>query len=87
MIRKANPAIARGDYHAVTVEGMKVGGFTSTYEGKTVLVLHNPGDSAKEIDISQFGNFTELRAYIGMEDATLSGTTLTIGGQTSVVLG
>ena len=87
MIRKANPAIARGEYHAVTVEGVKVGGFTSTYEGKTVLVLHNPGDSEKTIDVSQFGNFTELRAYIGMEGASLSGTMLTLGGQTSAVLG
>ena len=87
MIRKANPAIARGDYHAVSVSGTKVGGFTSTYEGKTVLVLHNPSGSSQTIDVSQFGNFTELRAFIGMEDATLSGTTLTIGGQTSVVLG
>ena len=87
MIRKANPAIARGEYHAVSVEGTKVGGFTSTYGGKTVLVLHNTTDAAKTIDVSQFGNFTELRAFIGMEDATLSGTMLTIGGQTSVVLG
>lgn len=87
MIRKANPAIARGEYHAVTVEGTKVGGFTSTYNGKTVLVLHNTSDSAKTIDISQFGSFTELRAFIGMEDATLSGTTLTLGAQTSAVLG
>ena len=87
MIRKANPAIARGEYRAVSVNGTKVGGFTSTYEGKTVLVLHNPTGSAQTIDVSQFGDFSELRAFIGMSDATLSGTTLTIGEQTSVVLG
>ncbi len=87
MIRKANPAIARGEYHAVSVEGTKVGGFTSTYNGKTVLVLHNTTDSAKTIDVSQFGNFTEIRAFIGLEDASLSGTTLTLGAQTSAVLG
>ena len=87
MIRKANPAIARGDYRAVAVTGTKIGGFTSTYEGKTVLVLHNPSGSKQTVDVSQFGDFTELRAYIGVEDASLSGTTLTIGGQTSVVLG
>jgi glycosidase len=87
MIRKANPAIARGEYHAVSVEGTPVGGFTSTYNGKTVLVLHNPGGSAKTIDVSQFGNFTEIRAFIGLEEATLSGTTLTLGAQTSAVLG
>ena len=87
MIRKANPAIARGEYHAVSVDGTKVGGFTSTYEGKTVLVLHNPSGSPQTIDVSQFGNFTELRAFIGIEDASLSGTVLTLGAQTSAVLG
>ena len=87
MIRKANPAIARGEFHAVSVEGTKVGGFISTYNGKTVLVLHNTTDAAKTIDVSQFGDFPELRAFIGLEDATLSGTMLTLGAQTSVVLG
>ncbi len=87
MIRKANPEIARGEYTAVNVKENKVGGFTATYNGKTVLVLHNPSITGQTIDISQFGSFTTLRAVIGMEDATLDGTTLTLGGQTSVVLG
>jgi glycosidase len=87
MIRKANPAIARGEYHAVAVDGTKVGGFTATYEGKTVLVLHNPSGSSQTMDGKAFGEFTELRACIGMEEASLSGTTLTLGGQTSAVLG
>ena len=86
MIRKANPAIARGEYHAVSAKEGKVGGFTSAYEGKTVLVLHNTTNSEKTVDVSQFGDFTELRAFIGMEEASLSGATLTIGAQTSVVL-
>ena len=87
MIRKANPAIARGEYHAVSIKGSNVGGFTSTYDGKTVLVLHNTTKTEQTIDVSQFGDFTELRAFIGLNEASLSGTTLTLGGQTSVVLG
>ena len=86
MIRKANPAIARGEYRSVSVKNSNVGGFTSTYEGKTVLVLHNTTKTEQTIDVSQFGNFTELRAFIGLNEASLSGTTLTLGGQTSVVL-
>jgi glycosidase len=86
MIRKANPEIARGEYHAVNVTENKVGGFTSTLNGKTVLVLHNPSMSGQTVDISQFGSFTTLCAVIGIESATLDGTTLTIGGQTSVVI-
>lgn len=87
MIRKANPAIARGEYRSVSVKNTLVGGFTSTYEGKTVLVLHNTGSSEQTIDVSQFGSFTELRAAIGLSDASLDGTTLVLGPQMSVVLG
>lgn len=87
MIRKANPAIARGEYRAVAVPGSPVGGFTSTGPDGTVLVLHNLSASEQTIDVSQFGDFTVLRAFIGRADATLSGTTLTLGPGTSAVLG
>ena len=87
MIRKANPAIARGDYRSVSIEGSKVGGFTSTLDGTTVLVLHNPSRGAQTIDLAAIGGFTALRAAIGMGAAALDGTTLTLDGQTSAVLG
>ena len=87
MIRKANPAIARGEYKSVSVNGSKVGGFTSTWEGTTVLVLHNPSRSAQKVDLSAFGSFSTLRAAIGLGGAKVSGTTLEIDGQTSAVLG
>ena len=85
LIRKANPAIARGTYAAVSASN-GVGGFTSTYNGETVLVLHNPGRTEQTIDLSQFGDFHTLRAFIGLNDAVLSGTMLTLGAQTSAVL-
>ena len=87
MIRKANPAIARGTFTAVAAKGSTVGGFTSTWDGKTVLVLHNASQAEQTVDVSQFGAFSTLRAFIGMGDATLSGTMLTLGAQTSAVLG
>ena len=87
MIRKANPAIARGEYKAVAVNGSKVGGFTATLDGDTVLVLHNPSRNSQSIDLSAIGDFGTLRAVIGMHGASLSGTKLEIEGQTSVVLG
>ena len=87
MIRKANPAIARGEYKAVSIEGSKVGGFTATLDGTTVLVLHNPGRGYQTIDLAAIGPFTSLRAVVGMGAAELNGTTLDIDGQTSVVLG
>ena len=87
MIRKANPAIARGEYKAVSIEGSKVGGFTATLDGTTVLVLHNPGRGYQTIDLSAIGEFTTLRAVIGLGNAELNGASLDIDGQTSVVLG
>ncbi len=87
MIRKANPAIARGEYKAVSIDGSKVGGFTATLDGVTVLVLHNPGRGYQTVDLSAIGAFTSLRAVVGMGSAELNGASLDIEGQTSVVLG
>jgi anti-anti-sigma factor len=53
MIRKANPAIARGDYRSVFIEGSKVGGFTSTWNGKTVCVLHNTTGKQVTLDLAE----------------------------------
>ncbi len=87
LIRSANPEIARGEYRAVTVPDSKVGGFVSTWNGSSVLVLHNPSTGTKTVDLAALGlDYTELAAVIGMEDASLEGTSLRIGGQTSVVL-
>ncbi len=89
MIRAANPEIARGEYKALKLENTKVGGFTSTWEGRTVCVLHNPSGSESVIDLSQIKGaegFKTLSAVIGMEGAKLEGSTLTIGGKTSAVL-
>ena len=87
MIRKANPAIARGEYKSVAFTSTKVGGFTATLDGTTVLVLHNPSRNSQTIDLAPIGDFTTLRAVVGMHGATLTGTSLEIEGQTSVVLG
>ena len=85
MIRKANPEIARGEYTAVSIPGSKAGGFLATWKGSTVLVLHNTSNSSVTIDLSPYGVST-LSAFIGVESASLDGTTLTLGGQTSAVL-
>ena len=88
MIRKANPEIARGTYTALKNPSSKVGGFASTYQGKTVLVLHNTTLSAKEVDLAAITDYVPdaLVAVIGLEESSLNGSVLTIGGQTSVVI-
>ncbi len=88
MIRKANPEIARGKYKALSFADVKVGGFTCTWNGSTVAVLHNTTKRTITVDLKDATDipFATLAAYVGVESATLEGTLLTIGGQTSVVL-
>ncbi len=88
MIRKANPAIARGDYTALSFSGTKVGGFISTYNGSSVAVIHNTTNSEQTVDLSSVGiGGAQLRAFIGVGSASLDGNTLTLSEKTSAVLG
>ncbi len=89
MIRKANPAICRGEYAALEFEDTKLGGFTASYEGTIVMVLHNTTREAITVELADVTGLeiTQINAFIGQGTATLNGTTLTLDGQTSVVLG
>lgn len=82
------PEIARGDYTAVNLGSTQCGGFSISYEGATIGVLHNVGEGdAFTVDLAQAGlPFTQLCEVIGQSEAKLDGTTLTIGPQTSVIL-
>lgn len=86
-IRKANPEIVYGTYTPLTTD-TNLGGFISTYNGSSVVVLHNTSTEAVTIDLSTLTDLPleSLAAYAGVGDATLEGTMLTIAGQTSVVL-
>ncbi|MBR3017686.1 MAG: hypothetical protein IKH57_11540 [Clostridia bacterium] len=88
MIRKANPEIARGEYTALSFTDTKAGGFTVTWEGSTVAVLHNTGSNTAKLDLSAVTDipFATLSAVIGLGGASLEGTVLTLEGQTSAVL-
>jgi glycosidase len=87
MIRSANPEIARGDYTAVSFSGNRLGGFTSSWNGSTVCVLHNATDAEITVDLAKAGlDFSVLRAVTGLNDASLDGSVLTVGAMTSVVL-
>ena len=88
MIRHANPEIARGEYSAIAPEEGKLGGFVSVWEGKAVCVLHNTTRNTESVDLSTLSDrsFSVLAATAGLGEATLEGTTLTLGAQTSVVL-
>ena len=87
-IRKANPEIAYGEMTPLKTSGRQ-GGFLCTYKGSTVAVLHNTTTEAVTIDLAELDcdvSLTQLVAYAGLGEATLEGTVLTLGPQTSVVL-
>lgn len=85
--RNANPEIALGSYKALKLTGTNVGGFIAEYEGSKVIVIHNTTISTKTVDLASLGlTATELRAVLGLGTASLEGGTLTIEGQTSVII-
>lgn len=88
MIRRANPEIARGEYHALQLPGTKAGGFTCTWEGSTVAVFHNTTINEVTIDLSAVTDapLTTLSGMAGAGEARLEGNLLVLPGQTSVVV-
>ena len=87
MIRKAYPAISCGEYTPIKLEDTKVGGFSASLDGKTVVVLHNTTGSKQTIDLAAAGiTASNLLEVIGMEDASIEEGVLTIGSLTSVVM-
>ena len=65
-----------------------LGGFIASYEGSSVCVLHNATTEPITVDLAQVADLPlkEICAAIGMGEAKLEGTSLTVDGQTSVVL-
>lgn len=88
MVRKANPAIARGDYTPLEFADTNAGGFVAEYEGTAVAVLHNPTDGAVTLDLANATDvpFAAVGNALGMGSASLDGTVLTLDAQTSAVL-
>ena len=88
LLRKANPEIARGSYTALNLPDTKAGGFVSEWNGSKALVLHNPTGSPVTLDLAALGlgDFASVSGYVGMNEAALNGSSLTLGAQTSVVL-
>ena len=89
-VRHKYPAIARGDYTAVNVE-KNLGGFVIRHGEETLLLIHNTSMEELTLDLSTLTGTdgfipTEILDAIGVGNATLEGSILTVGPQTSVVL-
>lgn len=89
-LRKQYPEIPRGDYKALDFGDKNFGGFLITYNGEQTVLLHNTSTEEKVIDLTSCSEFpAELKKiadYIGQGVASLSGTTLTVAPQTSVII-
>ena len=88
MARQANPEIARGKVTALSFENTKLGGFVSTWEDSSCLVLHNTTDRTLTVDLSAATDisFETVSAVIGAGRGWLDGALLTLEGQTSIIL-
>jgi len=78
------PEIARGQYEAFNLSST-VGGFKITYNGETTYLIHNVGNNEEEVTLPS-DLALALKDYVGLSKAELNGSTLKIGGQTSVIL-
>lgn len=87
-IRHKYPAIARGQYTALDCGSKNFGGFRIAYEEETLGLFHNTSTETVSYDLSRCEgcSFSELCDFIGVSDAKLEGTVLTIGPQTSVII-
>ncbi len=88
-IRHRYPAIARGIYTSIECGEKNFGGFRVEYEGECIGIFHNTSTEAVSYDLSacEGCEFTALLDFIGMGEAALDGTVLTLGPQTSAILG
>lgn len=90
-IRHKHPEIARGDYKAIQCGSKYLGGFLVNYNGSHVVIIHNTSTTEMTYDLTRCAalagmSVTELCDYIGVGEANLNGTILTIGAHTSVIL-
>lgn len=83
-LRIKYPEIPRGDYEALNFTS-KVGGYKITYNGETTYLFHNVGTEDAEVTLSD-DIAAEIKDYIGQGTASLSGKTLKLSAQTSVIL-
>ncbi len=97
-IRHSYPAIARGTYSPLYSGKSTFGGFFVDYNNDDVIILHNTSatetvtfdlktltsNNSSKI-LSGYSSF-EILDYVGVNGATISGTTLTLGPQTTVII-
>ena len=90
-LRNKHKAIARGRYSALDTWEKSLGGFVVDYNGERIVIMHNTSTEEISYDLSECASLagyepSKLCDFIGVGDADLDGTVLTLGPQTSAIL-
>ena len=90
-IRHKYDAIARGNYDSISCGNKNVGGFLITYGEEKIGLFHNTSSEELSVDLSGCSDlagytFEAVLDFIGLGEAKLEGTILTLAPQTSVIL-
>ena len=87
-IRHKYPAIARGNYTAISCGNVKLGGFIVEYNGERLVIIHNTSTSELTFDLTRLNMSASLTVadYIGTGRAYLNGNIITVPAQTTVIL-
>ena len=85
--RNKYPAIGRGNYSAITISGSKVGAFKIIYNNEEFYLVHNTQNGNLDIDLSKLSSSDLIYVdAIGQNESKVENNTLSIGGQSSVLL-
>ena len=90
-LRHKYKAIARGSYTSLNTSQKNLGGFLINYNNEKLVIMHNTSTSEITYDLADCTALngyipSDLCDFIGVADAKLEGTILTLGPQTSVIL-
>lgn len=84
--RNKYPQIANGDYAKFSITNQKIGGFKINYNDKTSFLIHNNQSTPITLDIATIGENISLLGYIGVGNANIIDSSITIDAYTSVLL-
>ena len=87
-LRHKYPAIARGEYSVLSGGSKNLAGFSISYGEENLGLIHNNSTAEQTYDLSKCTDvsFSRICDYIGMGEAKLEGTILTVAPQTSVII-
>lgn len=90
-IRHKYPAIARGNYKAISCGNSKLGGFLVEYNGEYLVIIHNTSSMELTYDLTRCAalngkGITQVCDYVGIGAGFMNGSILTVPAYSTVIL-